>query len=144
MFLAIVQSLSHVRLCDPMDCSLPGSSVHGILQTRILEWVAVSFSRGSSWPRVGSCIGRQILDCWATREASILLRRPRLLVPVFMVFISAWKWVSLVAQRLKHLPGMWETRVWSLGWEDPLEKAMAIHSSTLAWRIPWREEPGRL
>ena len=38
-------------LCDPMDCSLPGSSVHGILQARVLEWVAISFSRGSSWPR---------------------------------------------------------------------------------------------
>ena len=42
------------------------------------------------------------------------------------------------------MPGMWETRVWSLGWEDPLEEEMATHSSTLAWRIPWREEPGRL
>ena len=51
---------------------------------------------------------------------------------------------SLVAQRLKCLPAMWETRVQSLGGEDPLEKEMAIHSSTLAWRIPWREEPGRL
>ena len=51
---------------------------------------------------------------------------------------------SLVAQRLKHLPGMWETRVRSLDREDPVEKAMAPHSSTLAWRIPWREEPGRL
>ena len=51
---------------------------------------------------------------------------------------------SLVAQRLKHLPGMWETRVRSLGWEDPLEKEMAPHSSPLACRIPWREEPGRL
>ena len=51
---------------------------------------------------------------------------------------------SLVAQRLKGLPGIRETRVRSLGWEDPLEKEMATHSSTLAWRIPWREEPGRL
>ena len=51
---------------------------------------------------------------------------------------------SLVAQRLKRLPGMRETRVRPLGWEDPLEKEMATHSSTLAWRIPWREEPGRL
>ena len=48
------------------------------------------------------------------------------------------------AQRLKRLPGMQETRVRSLGWEDLLEKEMATHSSTLAWRIPWREEPGRL
>ena len=45
------KSLSHVRLQHPMDCSLPGSSVHGILQARILEWVAVPFSRGSSQPR---------------------------------------------------------------------------------------------
>ena len=51
---------------------------------------------------------------------------------------------SLVAQRIKHLPAMQETRVQSLGWEDPLEKEMAIHSSILAWRIPWREEPGGL
>ena len=51
-------------------------------------------------------------------------------------------WASLVAQRLKHLPGMWETWVRSLGQKDPLEKEMATHSSTLAWRIPWREEPG--
>ena len=50
----------------------------------------------------------------------------------------------LVAQRLKRLPGMLETQVRSLGKEDPLEKEMATHSSTLAWRIPWREEPGRL
>ena len=49
-----------------------------------------------------------------------------------------------MAQRLKRLPAMRETRVRSLGQEDPLEKEMATHSSTLAWRIPWREEPGRL
>ena len=53
-------------------------------------------------------------------------------------------WTSLVAQTVKCLSTMWETRVWSLGWEDPLEKEMAIHSSTLAWKIPWTEEPGRL
>ena len=51
---------------------------------------------------------------------------------------------SLVAQRLKHLPPMWESQVWSLGWEDPLEKEMVTHSSILAWRIPWTEKPGKL
>ena len=51
---------------------------------------------------------------------------------------------SLVAQRLKHLPAMQETQVQSLGQKDPLEKEMATHSSILAWRIPWRKEPGRL
>ena len=50
----------------------------------------------------------------------------------------------MVAQRLKRLPPMQETRVQSLGWEDPLEKKMVTHSSILAWRIPWMEKPGRL
>ena len=62
----ILSFFSCVGLCDPMDCSLPGSSVHGILQARILEWVAMPSSRGSSWPRdrtrvsYVSCIGRQL------------------------------------------------------------------------------------
>ena len=51
---------------------------------------------------------------------------------------------SLVAQTVKHLPAMWETGVQFLGQEDPLEKEMVIHSSTLAWKIPWTEEPDRL
>ena len=51
---------------------------------------------------------------------------------------------SLVAQRLKHLPLIWEIWVRSLGREDPLEKEMATHSSILTWRIPWTEEPGGL
>ena len=49
-----------------------------------------------------------------------------------------------MAQTVKHLPTMQETRVQSLDWEDPLEKEMATHSSILAWEIPWMEEPGRL
>ena len=93
-------------LCNPMDYT-----VHGILQARILEWVAFLFSRGTSQPRD-----------WT------------------QVYCIA----SLVAQRLKRHPGMWETQVQSLGQEDLLEKEMATHSSSLAWRIPWREEPGRL
>ena len=55
-----------------MDCNLPGSSVHGIFHARILEWVAISFSRGSSWPRYQTCVsctGRQILYHWVTKEA---------------------------------------------------------------------------
>ena len=60
------------------------------------------------------------------------------MVPCFMYR------ASLVAERIKHLPAMQETQVQSLGWEDPLEKEMATHSSILAWRIPWTEEPGGL
>ena len=71
---------------DHMDCSLPGSSIHGIFQARVLEWGAIAFS-------------------------------------------------SLPVQ---------ETQIPSLGWEDPLEKEMATHSSILAWEVPWTEEPGGL
>ena len=51
---------------------------------------------------------------------------------------------SLVNQMVNNLPAMWKAGVQFLGWEDPLEKGMATHSSVLAWRIPWTEEPGRL
>ena len=53
-------------------------------------------------------------------------------------------WASLVAQSVKNLPAVQETQVRSLGWEDPLEKEMATHSSILAWKISWTEEPGGL
>ena len=56
----------------------------------------------------------------------------------------ALPWASLVAQTVKRLPTMWETRVRSLGQEDPLEKETATHSSIRAWKIPWTEEPGGL
>ena len=82
-------------LCDPMDCSPPGSSVHRILQARILEWVAMSFSRGSSWPRARthiSCVSCIILFTTSTtREAPSLWYPPHLKVKV------------LVA----HLHGLW-------------------------------------
>ena len=62
--------------------------------------------------------------------------------PSFLDFLPIL--VFLVAQTIKCLPAVQETRVQSLGWQDPLEKEMAPHSSTLAWKIPWTEEPGRL
>ena len=68
-----VKLFSRVRLfCDPMDCSPQGSSIHGILQARILEWVAISFSRGSSQPKdwtLVSCIAGRRFNLLATREA---------------------------------------------------------------------------
>ena len=63
---------------------------------------------------------------------------------VFLQNLQYYERTSLVAQTVKRLSTMQETRVRALGWEDPLEKEMAIHSSTIAWRIPWTEEPGRL
>ena len=62
-------------LCDPVDCSLPGSSLYGILQARVLEWVAISFSRGSSRPRYltrVSCIPGRRFNLWATSKVILL------------------------------------------------------------------------
>ena len=64
-----------LTLCDPIDCSLPGSSIHGIFQTTVLEWVAISFSRRSSQPRDWtqvSCTAGRRFTVWATREALVL------------------------------------------------------------------------
>ena len=90
-------------LCNPMDCSPPGSSVHGILQARILEWVAMPFSRGSSWPRDWTCNllhCRQILYHWATREARIYLFTP----PCIKLFTTPWT-VALQALLSMELSG---------------------------------------
>ena len=54
-----------------------------------------------------------------------------------------YSWASLMVQMVKNTPAMWETCIRSLGWEDPLEEGKATHSSILAWRMPWTEEPGR-
>ena len=198
-----------------VDCSLPGSSVHGILQARTLEWVAIPFSRGSSRPRNQtwvSCIAGRFFTDWATREScsflnirphvftssddfsiqwwntyfllylfgegngnplqysclensmdggawwatvhgiaesdmterlsvlyllvGILLQRRAspLLIYLFELFIDLFLFgICLVAQMVKNLPVTQETWVQSLGWEDPLEEGMAIHSSN--WRI---------
>ena len=114
--------LSFIWLFGIPDCSPPGSSVHGILQPRILEWVAISSSRGSSWPRDQtqvSCIAGRFFTIWATWE-----------------IIGGARGKESSCQCRKH-----ESRVRPLGWEDPLEEGMATHSSVLAWRTPWTEEP---
>ena len=71
-YMKVLVAQSCLTLYDPMDCSLPGSSVHGVLQARILEWVAIPFSRGSSWPRDRtwvSCTASRVFTNWATKEA---------------------------------------------------------------------------
>ena len=96
--------------------SPPGSSVHGISQARILEWVAISFSRGSFWPRDQtqvSCIADRFSTVWVTSFLTYLLT-----IIWYYRYLGTCKCSS--------------------------EKAMAPHSSTLAWKIPWTERPGRL
>ena len=76
-------------------------------------------------------------SCWCMANTSTNLSSNNFFKGVYIL-------ISLVAQMVKHLPIMWETRVQSLGWEDLLGKEMATHFSILACKIPWMEEPGRL
>ena len=175
-------------LCNPIDCSPPGSSVHGILQARILEWLPFSFPGDlpdlgikalslrspalagrfftssttwksnvkttkkifslniclqipiGGWPSDPSLSPLRALSLWNLKV------RPWIVPSKFTLNMDNFHhlWRALVAQMVKNLPAMPETRVWSLGWEDLLEKGMATQSSISAWRIPWTEEPGGL
>ena len=95
-------ALSCPTTCDPLDCSLPGSSDHGILQARILEWVAMLSSRGSSWPRDRtrvSHIADRFFTVWITREASCPKPSSPLPRPGPWKSCFSWNW-SLVPKRL--------------------------------------------
>ena len=170
-----------------MDCSLPSSSVHGIFQAIVLEWIAISFSRGSSGPRNRTRVSRIAgghFTIWIQQFHSCVFiwrKWKHYLKYLHTIFIDksfttakTWKqpkcssmtWMnkenvmhtyngilfnqkqegtlaicnnmdrlwghSLVAQTVNNLPSVQETRVWSLGQEDPLEEEMATHSSILA------------
>ena len=103
----------------PFSCSLP-RQLHLLLVHSIPSYILVQVS--SEW-RVHN-----------SRHKGRLFKEYLRIIP----------WASLVAQMVKNLPAMQDTQVRSLGWEVPLEKGMATHSSILAWRIPWTEEPGGL
>ena len=147
----VAQSCPTLR--DPMDCSLSGSSVHGIFQATVLEWVAIAYT----YTYIPSFL--DFLPIWVTKEQ--LYSRFSLVIylihSINSVYTSTlisqfththfppWCGVnrdplqfpraSLVAQLGKNLSAMRETWVLFLGWEDPLEKGKATHSSILAWRI---------
>ena len=98
VFLACVFVLL-AQLCltlhNPTDCSPPGFSVHGILQARILEWVAISFSRGSSWPRdwtLVSCIAGRFFTIWATKKALKIYKTPKATLQGANVFYFEHFW----------------------------------------------------
>ena len=89
---------SCLTLCNPMDCSPPGSTVLGILQARILEWLAISLSRGSSWPRAWtwvSCIAGRFFTIWVTREALLLL------LPLLLLSRFSHVWLLTTPWRLQ-------------------------------------------
>ena len=104
-----------------------------------LPFLKPAWTSGSSWSTYCWSLGWRILSITLVTceiECNCVL--------VWTFFGIAFLWVSLMAQMVKLLPAMQETWVPSLGQEDPLEKEMATYSSTLAWKIPWTEKPGRL
>ena len=111
-----------VQLLRPLDCSLPGSSVHGISQVSILEWVAIAFSR--DLPNPGMEAGSPATSQVITGDSFTNCHTYHI------------PWASLVVQLVKNPPAVRETWIWSLGWEDPREWN-TTHSSILALRIPW-------
>ena len=107
MFTFLSCMRAELPLCDPMGCSLPGSSVHGILQERKLEWAAMPFFRGSSQPRDRTHLFR--LQLW--QAGSLLLAPPSIVRMQKFRYVLKGVNFSLVAQVVKHLPTMRETRV---------------------------------
>ena len=153
-------------LCDPMDCSLPGSSVHGILQARILEWVAISSSRGSSRPRdqthisYVSCIADEFFIHWAIREA--LLCSIDIQFTLFgtvshklffshMLLLSHFScvWLCVTPQTAAHQappsPGFSRQEHWrGLPLPSPMHACILSHFSRVRLCVTHGQQPTRL
>ena len=122
---------SCLTLCDPTDYSPKGSSVHGVPQARILEWVAMPSSRGASWPRDWtrvSCLGRWILYHWATGEAltwsQTFLSEKESFGPHFLWCIRCW-WESSTRQRAA-VNGVW----YSVGWNINIQGSTRLQTAS--------------
>ena len=130
--LCLVHAQSCPILCNPMDCGAPGSSVHGIFQARILEWVVISSSRGSSWPRDRthvswvSCIGKDHCAAWEVLN----IKMPTLL-----------KFQSPLATKSELL---WAESERHFDHQDSWEKLPGQCSSFEGFRLPTSESPSNL
>ena len=103
--------------------------------------------QGTSRPRDRTQVSHIVDRCftiWANREVHSSIPGSGRCSGEGIGYPLQYSWASLVAQMIKNLPAMWETWVWTLAREDPQEEGTATHSSLLAWRIPWTEEPGGL
>ena len=133
-------------------CSLPGSSVHGIFQARVLEWVAISFCRGSARLRDQTWVSHIVGRCFyhLSHEGSPLsaeFQRTARVYPqwnFFNKYYMIYSYLNLQIQNCRYKKSTMEPEWFCYLLQVLAEKAMATHSSTLAWKIPWTEEPGRL
>ena len=127
---------SCLTLCNPMSCSTPGFSV--------LHYLPEFVQTHVHWVNDAIKTSHPLLP---TSSPALNLSQHQGLFPLSWLFLLGGQSIGaspLVAQMVKNLPVRQETWVQSLGWEDPLQKGMATHFSILAWRIPWKEEPGGL
>ena len=107
--------------------------------SKILDFSELSFLLCKVKMMMLSCLPVEAV--FKMNKQCVHLPKPHtLMLPPFRIILLDGAWASLVAQTVKNLPVMQETWARSLGWEDPLEKGTATHSSILAWRIPWTEE----
>ena len=136
---ALVQSLSHLWFfVTPWTAACQASTVNYFM---LLLITAISqFCERLRLPDFTDHPSKSILFL----ERVLFLSLLELPIFNYYCYIPLLFRASLVVQSVKNLPAMQETQVQSLGREDPLEKGMATHSSVIAWRIPWTEEPGRL
>ena len=126
---------------DPRACSPPSCSVHRIFQARILEWIAISFSRGSSWPRDWthvSCIGRQVLHHWASREARVTGTVWLFSVCLYVQLIltrrsSFYRWLTL--SKIKEL--MQGYTVLASGWAKKISRPDSRDYTLVPRNLPW-------
>ena len=143
--------------CNPMNCSTLGFLVHHQLPEPTQTHVhCVGDAIQPSLPLLPPFFLLFLPSVFLSIrvfsiEMVLLIRWPKYWSCSFSIIpfkaylgLISFRIASLVAQTVKRLSTMWETWVWSLGWEDPLENEMAIHSRTIDWKIPWTEEPGRL
>ena len=126
--ICVYSSLHCIGLCNSMDCNPPGSSVHGLLQTRILEWVAILFSKGSSWPRDWtwvSCIASSFFTVWATREARDFLCVLSLVLPIFLTYLLSLHYLDFLGQNSQI-----DLKCWSLQYSGNADQG-------LPWWLRW-------
>ena len=151
-FTVVVWLLNYVQLfCNSMDYNLPVSSVHGIFQARILEWVDISFSRGSYWPRDRSyisCIVRQNLYHWATWEAQLLTKMifkwqfPNYIMPTFIswhspIRILSFPHIFVLLFTYIHVDS-WTSLLFNGSWFIPIIIYFLLE---LASRTPFKRVP---
>ena len=145
MWSEVAQSCS--TLCDPMDCSLLGSSVRGIFQARVLEWIAISFSRGSSRPRNRtrvSCIAGRCFTVWTTREDYIYIYINGILLLLLLSHFSRVRLCDPIDGRPPGcpVPGILQARTleWvAISFSNPWKWKVKVKSLSHVWLLatPW-------